>query len=241
MASRFAAQQFGEAFLTTLTQTRKLKQERELFAQEQATTNRRINLLDIYRQGLLENQQQRIELERQRVGQAGERIGLEKKEFQRGIIEFGLKEEQDLLETQKRVNVQARGQDTQSRIAADRLTESQRQFDLSFPLEQLKQSLKNQKPDRFISETIGDIEFNIAEDDKEKLTGNIEQLVQHINLKDEADDLFDALKRTNKNIDDALRIVNQFRKREGKAPLTDIEERYLRLYGRAKIFIDEGF
>lgn len=56
MASRFAASQFGEAFLTTLTQTRKLKQDRELFAQEQATTNRRINLLDIYRRGLLENQ-----------------------------------------------------------------------------------------------------------------------------------------------------------------------------------------
>jgi len=78
MATRFAAQQFGEAFLTTLTQTRRLKQERDLFAQGQATLNRRITLLDIFRQGIIAE------------GQARERRQIETQKFDQQLATINL-------------------------------------------------------------------------------------------------------------------------------------------------------
>ncbi len=64
MASRQAAQQFGEAFLTTLTQTRRLKKERDLFAQQQKTAGRRLDLFEIQVRGLIDH---RIETERRQI------------------------------------------------------------------------------------------------------------------------------------------------------------------------------
>ena len=243
MPNKQSVQNFSEKFLATIQGIQKRKQEQDEFNREMQFRNRQMNLLNT-----------RFESEQDRLKSQFEAThGLNIQKEATDVEQFGVGQEfkeRNLLEATRQFDV---GQETKVRgqnITASRNQQLAQQhsenlqfkydaLEIGAALDKLKQQTDTEGSvtrSKHIAKLIGDINFRIeggGDDTDENLKGNIEELLEFTNLKQESEEIRTSLDE-GANIDQAIGFINEDRKKGGFKELTADEIKYLKLFGLAE-------
>lgn len=250
MAKLSSVQQFGENFLAVIQDIQKRKQDQEEFNRTMQFQKRQMNLLNT-----------RFLTEQDRLKSQFEAThGLDVQKEATDIEQFKQTQElkgRNLLEGVRQFDVSQETKKRQQDITAGYYGQLGKQFEktLKFKYDELgvKQTLAKLKADtdktgdvtrsRYISKLVGDINFRIeggGEESEKALRGNIEELMDFTNLKQESKSIKESLK-AGVDINKAIEFINADRKSAGAPPLTQDEVKYLKLFGLAEEELDDGF
>ena len=227
-------QNFGEQFLSVIQNLKKERTEKEQFEKDMRFKHRQMNLLN-----------SRFLAEQDRLKTQFEAThGLNKEKEATDILQFNQTldynkevEAQNIIEGEADRKLRERGQNITAgyyKQLADQNAENLKfkYADLDFKKTVVAMSGDEEIfADKKASELIGKINTSLVAGDDAGLTGSMKQLMNYTKLEEESLAMGQALD-SGLNVEESIKKVNEFMKKNGVSKLTPTQEIYMRLYGK---------